>query len=476
MQRICLVVPPSQFLIDSRVFPSLGILKIGAVLKQAGYTVDCLDLSGVTNYEEVVDDYAHDATFAVTSTTPQYPSAIRIRNAIKAKNYDAKVILGGPHVTMTNAGKKKSERAQLALDQMLKIFDCVVAGEGEKAIFTALHTRGLVDADDPKSILWNTSQDFTNSPWPDRDLIDISSYHFEIQGHRAMSLVHQLGCPMGCQFCGGRNSPTFRQIRLRSSSNAVDEMMHLHDKYGIDAIMAMDDELNVNRQMVTLMREIQATGVDWRMRGFVKAELFTEEQAQAMYAAGFRQLLCGFESAHPRILKNIRKNATVEDNTAMLRTARKHGITVKALMSFGHPGESEETILATRDWLLKEKPTEFDCTVMTLYPGTGYYDDSKCIDDPLYVYETNGDKLYSEDVDFSKEQAYYKGMSGAYKAFVWTDHLTRERLAELRDEVEDEVRRKLGIPYPTSVAELNYGHSMGQSLPQHILRTTDASV
>ena len=31
-ERICLIIPPSPFLLDERVFMSLGILKIAAVL------------------------------------------------------------------------------------------------------------------------------------------------------------------------------------------------------------------------------------------------------------------------------------------------------------------------------------------------------------------------------------------------------------------------------------------------------------
>ena len=92
-------------------------------------------------------------------------------------------------------------------------------------------------------------------------------------------------------------------------------------------------------------------------------------------------------------------------------------------------------------------------------------------EEPVYMYETNGDRLYSENVDFTKEVAYYKGQAGCYRAFVWTDYLTRGRLVELRDAVEDEVRRKLGIPYPTGVAAINFEHSMGMTLPGNILKT-----
>ena len=464
--RICLITPPSDFLLDQRVFMSLGILKIGAVLEQAGFAVDHLDLSGVKNYEEVCRDYTKDAIFAITATTPQIPAALRIR-----KQLGGKAILGGPHATLIHAAARKgSARASEAIRFLLESFDSVVVGDGEKAIFNAIHGRGLIDADDPRNPLWNTSADFAQSPWPARHLVDVNSYHYTVDGERALSAIGQLGCPMHCKFCGGRNSPMLRQIRKRPPENIVAEMMHLHDTYRINGLMFLDDELNINKSVVELMRQIAETGVDWRIRGFVKAELFTEEQAEVMYRAGVRQLLCGFESAHPRILKNIAKNATVEDNTRMLEIARKHGIKVKALMSFGHPGDSEETILATRDWLIKEKPDDFDCTVITLYPGTPYYDESVCIDEPIYRFETNGDVLYSENVDFTKDVAYYKGIPGSYHSYVWTDYLTREKLAELRDSVEKEVREALDLPYPSNVAAINFDHSMGMS-PQ-ILRSS----
>ena len=469
--HVCLITPPSPFLLDERVFPALGILRVGAVLEAAGHKVDNLDLCGVTNSEKVVADYEGASVFGITATTPQIPAAVRIGAALRGRG---KTILGGPHPTLLHAAAKRgNERAQIALKYLLDAFDVVVTGDGEKAIFTALHSHGLVDADDPKGILWNTSKDFDQSPWPARHLIDMSSYHYSIDGAKATSMIAQLGCPFHCKFCGGRNSPMLRQIRTRPADSVVDEMLHLHTEYGMTGIMHFQDEMNVSHKgLVDLMMKIKDTGIDWQQRGFVKAELFNDEQAETMYAAGFKWLLCGFEAAHPRILKNIAKNATREDNTRMLRTAHKHGIKVKALMSIGHPGESEETILATRDWLLEEKPDDFDCTIITIYPGTPYFDESVCIGDSVYRFETNGDALYSENTDFHKDMQFYKGAPGEYKSYVWTDYISRERICELRDDVEAEVRSKLGIPYPSSAAAINFEHSMAQNIPATILRST----
>ena len=85
--RVCLIIPPSVFLMDERVFMTLGILKVAAVLEQAGVTVEMLDLSGVENYEEVVREHVRTSAatcYGLTATTPQMPAATKISRAIRA--------------------------------------------------------------------------------------------------------------------------------------------------------------------------------------------------------------------------------------------------------------------------------------------------------------------------------------------------------------------------------------------------------
>jgi len=469
---------------DEKVFMALGILKVATSLERAGHIVDMLDLSGVKNYVDVIGDYLtlrpETKKFGVTATSPQMPAAL---NILKRLSGHGTRILGGPHATLTHAAIKKSTRAAAAMERLFQYAEVIVAGDGEDAIHQALlMDRGLVNADDPKSALFLTHKGFEESGWPARHLIDVSSYHYQIDGAPAASMIHQLGCPMSCSFCAGRNSAFLRRIRLRSSENAVAEMVHLYDTYGFTAAMAMDDELNINRSMVDLMRQLKAAaderGIQWKLRGFIKAELFTDEQAEAMYGAGFRQILIGFESADERILLNIQKNATVADNTRAVKIAHNAGLKVKALMSTGHAGESEDTIRCIRDWLVDVKPSDFDCTIITPYPGSPYYDDAVTMPDGSWCYTApkSGDRLYMHDVDFTTEAQFYKGQPGSYISHVWTDHISPERLVEMRDWVENEVRLELGIPfYHTGQS---FEHSMGAGgsfLPKTILNSTDAT-
>lgn len=142
-------------------------------------------------------------------------------------------------------------------------------------------------------------------------------------------------------------------------------------------------------------------------------------------------------------------------------------------MSLGHPGESAETVFETMDWLLQNAPDDFDATVITTYPGSPYYDEAVETAPGIWTFTAprTGDRLHAYDCDFTQEAAYYKGAPGDYRSFVFTDHLTAEQLVRHRDDLEREVRDKLGIPFNAGAPGIRYEASMG-ALPGHILRVS----
>jgi anaerobic magnesium-protoporphyrin IX monomethyl ester cyclase len=488
-ELVCLIIPPSVFLLDERVFMTLGILKVAAVLEQAGHPVEVLDLSGIENYLEVIRDHSKSSSaqvFGITATTPQMPAVAKICCEIKAIRPEAKTILGGPHVTLVNAANKREQslgipgRAATAFQALTELVDVLVAGDGEEAVFLALCADApkLIDADDPRSVLFLDNTRLDQTPFPARHLVDVKSYQYSVDGVPALNLIAQLGCPFACGFCGGRESPSLRRVRMRTSANVIAELTHLYQEYGSRGFMFYDDELNVNPQMLELMNDIHQAqsdlGVEFRLRGFIKSQLFNDRQAEAMYRAGFRWILTGFESGSPRILKNINKRATKEENTRCIEIAKRHGLKVKALMSIGHPGESEETVLQTRDWLVEVQPDDFDLTIITTYPGTPYYDHARRhpSEPGVWTYTYNNDRLHGIELDYMETSDYYKGdPNGGYQSFVYTDYLSADDLVGLRNSVESTVRRTLNIPFNLGVAAVRYEHSMGHGrMPPNILR------
>jgi radical SAM superfamily enzyme YgiQ (UPF0313 family) len=463
-------------LLDERVFPSLGILRVAAALEESGVEVNVADLSGVANYEDaliavVPPDSTH---IGITATTPQMCTATRIALRLRETHPRARLILGGPHVTMLNAASKResalgTRRASSRLGEIAPLFDVMVAGNGERAIEVALHPESpaFLDADIPGSPLWLQPADMAR--WPARHLLRLDTYEATIRGAKSTSVVAQLGCPFGCGFCSGRASPTFRRVRTRDVTDVLNEVADLHDRLGYTGFMFQDDELNVSGDLVALMNGLtdlqMSRGVQFQLRGFLKSQLFTDAQAEALARAGFYELLIGFESGDERILTNINKRATVAENTRCFEIANRHGLGIKALMSLGHPGETPETIRATQEWLLAMRPQQFDITIITVYPGSPYYDEARPIGGGQYCYTQpkTGDRQYQIDIDPREDAPYYKGAPGSYRSYVWTDALTAEELVTARDAAEAAVRRVLGLPYYTSRAAKLYEHSMGQS-------------
>jgi len=475
--RVVLVIPPSGFLVDERVFPSLGVLKVAAALEETHVHVMVWDFSGVTDLRAAVSDQRLSGdvdVYGITATMPQMPAAAVIANLIRAQSPQSRLVLGGPHVTLLGSSAKLETqrghhgRASQAFQQLREIFDVLVLGDGERAIIEALTPDALdiIDADDAASPLFLKHGELEYCPLPARHLIDIASYHYQIDGVQTQSLIAQLGCPFGCAFCGGRRSPFLRRVRTRDVSHVIGEMRHLYETYGTRGFMFLDDELNVNPAYLSLLHaicDLQADlGVDFRLRGLLKSELVTEPMAQTMYQAGFRQVLVGFESGDDQILLNMQKRATVAQNTTCVSRLRRHGITVKALMSFGHPGECDRSIEATRRWLLHVEPDDFDVTIITVYPGTPYYDDAKELTPTVWTYTAaNGDRLHMLPVDHFRDVNFYKGIPGNYQSFVYTDDLSREDLVAARDRVESDVRGRLQIAWPSAPAAVQYEHSMG---------------
>jgi radical SAM superfamily enzyme YgiQ (UPF0313 family) len=515
--KVLLVNPPSGFLLDDRVFLPLGIAGIAAVGRQNGHDISLMDLAGVddylTQFSQEVQTGNYNAV-GITATSPQFYYANKLLQSVNGLEKKPKMIIGGPHASMFTALRDRlitrfqsqglsGEELENRLYEEdpnfepLERFDVIAGGE-ENSLEAALNSN-------KRWVNGGITEDLDALPLPARDLFDVKNYlfdsngtaKFKLGGKAAGSLISQRGCPYTCEFCCGRDSAMYHRVKLpggtlraHSPERVLEELNFMHEQFGLDSFMFYDDEFNLHPQRTTnLSKVLSKTG--FKFRGFVKSDLLVKhpEVAEAMKYAGFVEVLTGIESGSDRILgRHLRKKTSPSLNYQAAGILLENGIGLKALTMLGHTSETEADIMLTRDWLLKTGKMfydrlgpgyfTFDLTIFQPYAGCPIWDRSErniseFSDEFAWRYDTRNKGeivdpqhggIYFNKVDFSKEQGFYKGRTGEYRAFVRTRNVTPKRYVELRDAIEHEIRDTLGMKQlAESVAARDYEHSMGQT-------------
>jgi anaerobic magnesium-protoporphyrin IX monomethyl ester cyclase len=368
---ISLVNPRSPFLEHDAVMPPLGLFYLVAVLKKKGIDAQVIDLA--------LNQEIPDGPVFITGTTPQYEEALKAR-----RQYS---VLGGPHASICSEEAKKN-------------FNLVVVGEGEEVIEHVVKEMptGIITA--------SRIRDLDNLPFPDRTTAH--QYHWTINGKKATTAITSRGCNGHCSFCC--KAVMNRGIFFRSPQNVIDEMIFIKHS-GFDAVMFYDDSIAMDRiRLLTICRGIKRLGMTWRC--FVRSDQVDYLLLAEMAEAGCYEILLGVESGSDKILKNIRKQETVEQHREAIRLIKKCGIRVKALMITGLPGESWETVELSRQFILETQPDELDVTILSVYPGCHIH---------------RSPEKYQ--LSFSAP-IYYKGRAGEYQSSVSTPYMSASEIVE----------------------------------------------
>ncbi len=343
--KITLVSCRSPFLDDDRIYPPLGLLYLKSAI-----------MAQVPDAEvSVVDDYAGPEVFAdsdmvgVSIMTPQRAEADRLAQGIR-EAYPSKILIaGGPHVRHYHKDLGRE-------------WDYLVGGDGEQVlpdIVQGKPVRRLTFDQIPR-------QELAVMPPPDRlgERDFLRGYTYTLAGLKSTTMLLGRGCPMNCKFCEDARTLT----RWTSLDNAAIELADIC-LLGYDGVYLFDDLFAINLgKCQPYLDLLKRSGLKFRCN--VHAKFMTDEFAQALAAAGCVEVAFGAESGSQQILDRIDKKTSVKQNYDCVTHCKNHGITVKAFLMIGLPGETRETVADTERFILSSGIDDAQIAIYYPYKGT----------------------------------------------------------------------------------------------------------
>lgn len=183
---------------------------------------------------------------------------------------------------------------------------------------------------------------------------DYTDFPWDRYPNRVVSMLSGRGCAWGaCTFCSDVLMVGGRGFRSRSPEHVLDELAHHWREHGVRLFCFSDLKLNSNPAVWEALAErfpAQIPDPRWTAAvhlGGRGEQRLDRECLAAARAAGLVRVTTGLETASQRLLDQMRKGTTVERLSRFVREASEAGISVRATMFTGYPGEEPADLEAS---------------------------------------------------------------------------------------------------------------------------------
>lgn len=388
----------------------LGLAYLAASLEHYGHHVRVIDGAVQPWYMNRLRSMLSETDFnlvGISVMTPMASSAFETAALVKSYKPDAKVVLGGPHVSSLPV-ESMNECPQA---------DFIIVGEGEFSLISLIaslenntertEVPGLVFREDGEIKRIPDEGHIKNLddiPMPAYHLFPMELYRPPVTKYRRLptySVITSRGCPFSCSFCC--NVIHGKRLRQRSVGNVMQELTELKDRYGAKGIVFQDSSLCQSRQWVyDLCDALISSGINLEWSCLARVEQVEYQLLARMKQAGCWQISYGIESGNQRTLDYLRKNNTLGQIEAAVEAAHEAGIQVRATYMLAVPGETKEDIINTIRFAKKLGTMFASFQVTVPLPGSQLYDDS------LGLIGERGKPLSWEEYNFfNKDMPFY---------------------------------------------------------------------
>ena len=368
----------------ANVMPPLGLASMAAYMDQRGIDSSIIDCYAQPDSDQAIRRFLLErkpAFIGLSCTTSSFLDGVRIANMAKEALPGIRTVFGGPHVSALK-GRILAEYPAV---------DFTVVGEGEETLTELVQSRGEAPAG-IKGLIYRdgaegpsvftgyraTALELDTLPFPAYEKLAgfPDAYKLPIFNYPTVpnsSCISSRGCPYACSYCD--RSVFRRSFRFNSADYLYAHLHYLRTRFGIRHINFYDDQFTFNRKRVEAFADLMLSRpLGMTFNCAVRAEHIDADLLARLKRAGCWMMSLGIEYGDQELLSHHRQNPDLDQLAVKIRMIKAAGIRTKGLLMIGLPGETEQSIQNSMDYVFKLPIDDFNLAKFTPFPGSPLYE------------------------------------------------------------------------------------------------------
>lgn len=429
---------------------SAGAYRIATELRQSGYSCQVVEFFMTLKFHEIkkiFDLYLDSSTLFVgissTLLGPYQPMAtykkltdhiegypgpqwgslpkddhwvLQFKDLILSKNSNTKLVVGGSRATYTDLA---------GIDYWLQGFSDRAVVQLARHLDSGQEVRTYKIEDSPGYVIRGNDdypyENFNSSviEWTAQDGLDRSEF---------LPIEIARGCRFRCSFCAYPMNGKAPNTYIKSSEALRSELTYNFERFGITNYIFCDDTYNDSLEKVERLYHV-FTSLPFKIQWIAYCRLDVLAKYPQMYPllkeAGLISTFFGIETLSAKARRSVGKGLTPEQAINELYRAREQwgeGVLVEGGFIFGLPGETEDEMRNTMEWL--QRP---DCPLdsvaiepFSVDPKPKIYKSKISLNPEKYGLKINGDSQWtSHNTNYQRAAAivdeYYAKTDGTNK-------------------------------------------------------------
>ncbi len=353
------------------IMPSLGLMYLSAVLREAGYSVRHIDHTFLERSQVLEQiERLQPSVIGVYCMITMQDEAFSLAEQVRGR---ALTIAGGPYPS----GEP---------EEFVDRFDLVAIGEGEETILEVMDHLADGRFEEVPGLAFRRAGELVRTPararrrdlnslplpyrqdLPNRQYIEYWRRHW---GEATTPLMSTRGCPFSCEFC---HKAVFGNLfKARGSESVIAEMSQIAD-LGYDHVWMSDDLFTLNyKRTLDLAMDVEAAHLPLTWECLSRVTHVDYELFAQMRRAGCKRIFFGIESGDEGVLKQMSKGITPQQAEQTVEACVRAGIKAAGFFMVGYLGETTDSLLRTIRFSSRLPLDYVSYTIAYPLPGTKFF-------------------------------------------------------------------------------------------------------